>query len=263
MPFFERIAKWIVAGGAVLLALSPFFVTPETAFPAVFMRTIAVRVAIEIMMLAYLFLVLFFPRYRPKNSSIAYAIGAFLFVFLLSTLFGINPYRSFWGSHERMEGYVTVLHFGALFLALFGTFQKPEEYKKILWASVLVSVAQSFYAFGQLPFINIESTKLYANETTRISGTFGNATIFALYLIFQLFFAAMLFFWMRSRLLRGVLAAVFLIDVVAVFFSGTRGAMLGMLAGDSGPVMPRRMPGSWSSGSPRSRTVAHSSRRWR
>ena len=231
MPFFERIAKWIIACGVVLLALSPFFVSPETAFPAVFLRTIVVRIAIEIMVLVYLFLALFFPKYRPKKSTIAYAVALFLFVFLLSTLFGINPYRSFWGSHERMEGYVTVLHFGALFLVLFGTFQKPEEYKKVLWASLLVSVAQSFYAFGQLPFINIESTKLYANETSRISGTFGNATILALYLIFQIFFAAMLFFWTRARWLKGVLIAIFLIDAVAVFFSGTRGAMLGMLTG--------------------------------
>lgn len=231
MVFLEKIAKWVVVGGVLFLALSPFFVTPETAFPAVFLRVIITRVVIELMVVAYLFLALFFPQYRPRKSTIAYAVGAFLFAFLLSTVFGINAYRSFWGSHERMEGYITLLHFGALFLVLFGTFRKPEEFKKVLWASVIVSVAQSFYAFGQLPVLGIQATKLYANETSRISGTFGNATIFALYLLFQVFFTILLFFWEQGKKKRWLLECIFIIDLAAIIFSGTRGAVLGIAVG--------------------------------
>ncbi|MDO8558244.1 MAG: O-antigen ligase family protein [bacterium] len=231
MPFLEKIAKWIIIGGVVLLSFSPFFVTPETAFPAVFIRVIITRLVIEVMVVFYVFLALFFPLYRPRKSAITYAVGAFLFAFLLSTIFGINSYRSFWGSHERMEGYVTLLHFGALFMVLYGTFRRPEEFKKVLWMSVVVSVAQCFYAFGQIPAINIQSTKLYANETSRISGAFGNATIFALYLVFQTFFSAMLFFWERKSWMRWTLGIIFLINIVAIIFSGTRGAMFGVAAG--------------------------------
>jgi O-antigen ligase/tetratricopeptide (TPR) repeat protein len=231
MDFFQKIAKWIIAGGTVLLALSPFFVSAQTAFPAVFLRVIMDRIAIEVMFVVWLFLAMFFPQYRPKRSVIAYAVGVFMLAFLFSTIFGINPFRAFWGSHERMEGYVTLLHFGAFFLILYSTFKKPEEFKKVLWAAIIVSVAQCFYAFGQLPGINIESTKLFANDTSRISGTFGNATIFALYLIFQAFFALMLFFWENAAWKRRLCLAIFAMDFLGIYFSGTRGALLGSIMG--------------------------------
>lgn len=227
----EKIARWIVGGGAVLLALSPFFVNPQTVFPAVFLRVVLVRLIIEVMFLAYLFLALCFPSYRPRRSSIALAVGAFVAVSALSTVLGVNPYRSFWGSHERMEGYVTLLHFGILFLALWGTFHRTDEFKKVLWASVIVSVAQFFYAFGQIPGIDVAQTKLYANETTRISGTFGNATIFALYVLFQLFFALMLFFWERASWKRALLGVIAALGAVSLYFSGTRGALAGSYLG--------------------------------
>jgi hypothetical protein len=234
MDFRAGSATWIIVGGAVCLALSPFFVTPETLLPTVFLRVIIVRSLIEIMTLAYLFLCLFLKGargYRPQHSWIAWAVGAFLCAFLLSTIFSINPYRSFWGAHERMEGYVTLLHFGALFLVLYGTLRTPEAYKKILWASVLISVVQCGYALGQLPGIDIQATKLYATSLPRISGTFGNPDFFSLYLIFQLFFAMLLFLWEKQRWRRAVLVGICLINGAAIFFSGTRGAMLGMYMG--------------------------------
>jgi hypothetical protein len=120
----------------------------------------------------------------------AWAVGAFLAAFLLSTLCGINPYRSFWGSLERMEGYVTLLHFGALFLVLYGTFRTPEAYKPLLWVSVLLSVAECGYAFSQLP------------DKDRIAGTFSNPDVFGLYLLFQIFFALLLLVWEGLQALR-------------------------------------------------------------
>jgi len=141
---------------------------------------------IEIMALAYLVLCLFCKGvggYRPRHAWVAWAVGAFLAAFLLSTLCGINPYRSFWGSLERMEGYVTLLHFGALFLVLYGTFHTPEAYKPMLWVGVLISVGECAYAFSQLP------------DKARIAGTFSNPDVFGLYLLFQIFFALLLMVW--------------------------------------------------------------------
>jgi hypothetical protein len=69
MELLAGIATRIIVGGAVCLSLSAFFVTSETLFPAVFLRVILVRVVIEIMVLAYLFLYLFLPGtrgYRPR-----------------------------------------------------------------------------------------------------------------------------------------------------------------------------------------------------
>jgi hypothetical protein len=159
------VAKWIIGGGAICLALSPFVITSQTLLPELLLRVIVVRAVIEIMALAYLVLCLFCKGaggYRPRHAWLAWAVVAFLVAFLPSTLCGINPYRSFWGSLERMEGYVTVLHFGALFLVPYGTFHTPEAYKPLLWAGVLLSVGECGYACRQIP------------DTQRIAGTFSN-----------------------------------------------------------------------------------------
>ena len=82
-----------------------------------FQRT---RVVIEIMVLAYLVLVLFFPAYRPRKSVIAYAVGAFLFAFLLSTLIGIAKLSTARSQHRFASHSTTWLDFARLCCASHG-----------------------------------------------------------------------------------------------------------------------------------------------
>jgi len=215
----KKICLFIIKTGTYLAMFVPLVVYRYSFFPFVTPKTIYFRILVEIMLAAYLFLMLLFPRYRPKSNIILISILIFIFVLILTSISGINFERSFWSTYERMTGIFTFLHLLAFFVILTSTFKERGDWEKILFVSVLVGI---IICFGVLTSTGLSS---------RGGGTIGNTSFLAAYLLFDIFFALVLFLQQKSSFLR-VFSGVSLLFLVPTLLTSTaRGAIVAFWSG--------------------------------
>jgi len=218
--------KFVVLAGLFFVPFIPFLVSGSLFFPFITTKAFAWRIIVEIIFVAWLALAVSDKGYRPRKSPILYALGIFLFVIGVANALGVNPGASFWSNYERMEGYITLLHLGAFFLVIGSVFNE-ELWKKWWNTSLLASALMVIYAIFQL------SGAITINQGgARVDGTFGNAIYLAVYMLFHIFVA--LFYMARSwkntglRYLYGILI---ISQLVILYYTATRGAILGLLGG--------------------------------
>ncbi|MEK7559923.1 MAG: O-antigen ligase family protein [Patescibacteria group bacterium] len=222
--FLLPLSALIVGGSFWGKVLFPF--GGDLFFPFITGKNIFFRIITEILLGLWVFLAFFDKRYRPKFTPVFWAILATVFVLTLSTIFGANPYRSFWSNYERMEGLVGHLHLFAYFLVLTNSFLKYEDWKKLFFVSLGVSFIVSSYAYFQsLGFIRV------FQSSERVDATLGNSTYLAIYIVFHLFLA--LYFLLKENRgwLKYSLFSLIIYEVPIVFLTATRGAILGLLGG--------------------------------
>lgn len=178
----ERACLFIIRWGTYLVLFTPLVVSTKFFFPFVVPKTIFFRVVVEILFIAYLFLVASnWSKYRPRINALTLAIVIFLAVFILSSFTGINLSRSFWSTYERMTGILTMLHLFAFFVILSSAFKKRDEWEKFFGVSVMVGILLSLYILKG------------SEVSTRGGGTIGNTSFMASYLLFDIFLAISLF----------------------------------------------------------------------
>ncbi len=181
---------------------------------------------------------------------ISWAVLTFLAVYFLSAIFGANFSLSFWGNLERGGGVWNLIHFVLFFWMLSAVFQKKEDWLSLLKLSVGASALVSLLAIGQ-KFFNLG---ILMPQSDRVFSAIGNSAFLATYLIFNIFFAGYLMFgvayggfcsgnkkdilpertppWRgKSKAYLLIYILVLAINIIALFFTGTRGAWLGFLAG--------------------------------
>lgn len=222
----EKILSWILKGGLLLTPFLVLIVTRSLYFPFITGKNFAFRILVELLAAVWVYTALKFARFRPHLTSLVFAVVAFIAVMGLATVFSLSPYRSFWSSFERMEGYIGLLHLFLYFLLLASVFKSERDWWLFFHTSLSASVIVSLYGLFQL------LGKLAIHQgRTRIDATFGNATYFAAYLLFHLFFLMWFFLRTKNRYARGAYAAAFLLESVMLYYTATRGAILGLLGG--------------------------------
>jgi hypothetical protein len=127
--------------GKTLIALTPLtllvvlpgsFVYPFVA-PKVFLFRTLVTV------LAGLWLLLLLgqrERFGPRATPITILLGLFLASAAISTVLGVDPYRSFWGTEERQLGLFTLLHYGVFYLVAASVIDDWRSWRAIFAALV-------------------------------------------------------------------------------------------------------------------------------
>lgn len=166
---------------------------------------------------------------------------ALVAVYLIATIFSVTPSVSFFGSYQRLQGTYTLLSYVVIFALLLSVMRRQEQVERLVTVVVLTSLPISLY--GLLQKLGIDPLPWGGDVVTRIAANMGNAIFIAAYLImvFPLTvgrvvesFADIL---RRERLnyndvIRGagyVIIAV--LQLLAIYFSGSRGPWLGGLAG--------------------------------
>ncbi len=211
----------VVLGSIFLLPFVPLFVSSSTFFPYITGKAFAFRALVELMLGAWLGLWLIDHAYRLRKSWILIAILSFVAVVGLADAFGANPLRSFWSNYERMEGFITILHLAALFLVAASVLQK-EKHWFVFWnISIAVSVV-----------LSVQSFVAVAGGAVRSGLALGNPAYLAVYLLFHIFAALLLLYVRRAQRVWAVSYLVVLACLVpALYFTGTRGSLLGLLVG--------------------------------
>lgn len=222
----NKVLKYIIFVGLFLVPFVPLIVSSSLFFPFIVGKAFVFRIIIEIIFAAWLVLAIRDSEYRPKFSWISGAILLFLLMIGIADLLSENPFKSFWSNYERMEGYIGLLHFAALFFVAGSVLKTQSIWNKLLATSLGVSVVMSIYSLFQL------AGKIVINQGgVRVDGTFGNATYLGIYLVFHLFFATLLYFRSKLNWQKIMLCGVALLDLVILYFTATRGAILGLLGG--------------------------------
>jgi len=221
----NRLLKYVVYSGVFLLPFIPFLVADNFFFPFIVGKNLAFRVLVEIVVASWAILALRNPEYRPRRSWFLWIFSAFVFVMLLANILGVNVGRSFWSNFERMEGFVTLLHlFGYVLVA--SSVLNKKVWARLFATSIGASVIMGVYGIFQLAGV------LKINQGgVRVDGTFGNATYLAVYMLFHMFLSLFMFTKSTSKFQRVFYSVAFLLEGAILYFTATRGAILGLFGG--------------------------------
>ena len=218
--------KYIILAGLFAIPFVPLIVSSSLFFPFITGKAFVFRLIVEIIFACFLVLAIRDESYRPKFSWILGAIVTFLLIMGVADLFGENPLKAFWSNYERMEGYITLLHLGAYFLVLSSVIKTEELWSKLLATSIGGSAIMAIYSFLQI------AGKITINQGgVRVDGTLGNAAYLGIYMVFHIFFAGLLFVRFKANWQKILLAVVALMDIAVLYFTATRGAILGLIGG--------------------------------
>lgn len=217
-----KILLFSLRSGLLLTLISPLLFSEKFFFPYIVPRTTVFHFLVELLSVGTVFLLLFFPNFRPRWNSLVRNLLIFLAVALLATITSADPSKSFTGTIERYFGFFTLLHFGAFFFIATVAWRTRMQWNVFLGLSTLVSV----YAAADFlkPLIFDNSNSLSPSVT-------GNPTFLAGYLLLHLFFAAELITCIRKRWIQIIFGISIIILTSGILFSGVRGAFLGLCAG--------------------------------
>ena len=223
---FSQTLRRVVFVGLFAIPLIPFLVFSDFFFPFITTKAFTWRIIIEIVFAAWVLLVLLDASYRPKRSLILYSLFIFLGIIGLADLLGVAPLKSFWSNFERMEGFITLLHLGMFFIVISSVF-KEVDWKRWWNVSLLASFLMVLYSVLQ-----IIGLKTINQGGVRVDGMLGNAIYLAVYMLFHIFIA-LLFMWRewKSVALRWAYGLLILSQAFVLYYTATRGAILGLLGG--------------------------------
>ncbi len=245
----EKSLRFLVIGAIFSLTLVPFVAPYHNYpnflldsgglfFPYITGKNFAFRILVEIMAGGWLALALINPAYRPRRSWVLTAFTVFVLLIGLSNALGAYPFKSFWSNYERMDGWVTLAHL-LVYLFVAASMMKTEMlWRRLFYTSLALSACVSVYGFSQILGITAIGNNSASGLTARIDATFGNPIYLAVYMLFHVFIA--LWLWSRVWEERGpgrrlpaslLFGSVIAINTLILFFTGTRGTMLGLLGG--------------------------------
>ncbi len=233
----EKTLRAIVLAGIFALPAVALIVANGLFFPYITGKNFAFRIIVEIIASAWLALAFIVPQYRPRRSWILGSFALFVFIIAIADAQGAYPFKSFWSNYERMDGWITIAHTLLLLVVSVSVLHTENLWRRLLQWSLVVSAILSVLGFMQVAGIMTLGSG-GTGLTGRVDATFGNPIYFAVYMLFHIFIAALLWYQMwvvrgkGKRLAPSILYGfAMIIDTLALLSSGTRGAILGLIAG--------------------------------
>ena len=225
IKYLEKIIKYCIYATFFV----PLIVLPSSyIFPFIVPKILMFRILVEVMLGCYiLLLIVNWKEYRPKMTPINIAVLLFFVSFVISTFVGADPYHSFWDNHERMLGLFTIFHYVSFFFVSTTIFKDWKDWRvALLWFLGAGSIVM-FIALMQ----KFSPELLLNRGGTRVSSTLGNPIYVSGYGMFLFFTSALLFFKEKISLWKYLEVGAGLLAIIGLFAGGSRGPMLGWLAG--------------------------------
>lgn len=177
-------------------------------------------------------LTLFQKREQSITSSktvsyVQWALVAYLFVYLVAGIFGVDWWKSMWGEQSRQNGFFVLVHFVLLAFLLPKILRTKESWKNfhrvLVYTGVVVACVALLEAF-------VPAVRSSFSEVGRYGGWLGNPIYLGGYLAFIFFFAARLFVTsgIRERI---AMVVSEVICIGGILVTGSRGPMLALISG--------------------------------
>jgi tetratricopeptide (TPR) repeat protein len=162
-------------------------------------------------------------------------------VYILSTLLSVTPYVSFFGSYQRLQGTYTTLAYIVVFLVVLQGLRTRAQLDRLITVVILNSLPIALY--GLIQRNKLDPLPWGGDVTKRVASNMGNAIFVAAYLIMAaLPTLARVLDAFRSILTEeeanaadipraAVYIFMFLVQVIAIWYTQSRGPLMGLLAG--------------------------------
>ncbi len=220
--------KYFIYAGIFVIPFIPWIVASSSYFPFITGKGFAFRLIVELIFAAWAVLALRDNSARPEKSWVLYSVLILGAVDILATIFGLNPYRSFWSNYERMDGLVTILHLVAYFIVLISVLKDKMKWFYLANVALIANVYIALYGFLQL------AGKAQIHQSAaRLDASLGNSAYLAVYVLFMIFIAGYLLFltWSKNKALAIFYIVMMVLDIVVLYYTATRGAILGLIGG--------------------------------
>lgn len=161
------------------------------------------------------------------NKYVYLLTGLWILSLLLSTIFSVAPLESFFGSYNRIQGFLTHIFYIIYFVITLHFFYKKENIGKALTFIVGISLITSLYAILQK--FGIDFIPAYLKETylDRSFSTFGHPNFLGQFLLFPIWICILNMSKKHKKQTVFYLTS-FLILVTALIFTENRASMLGL-----------------------------------
>ncbi|MDX1688200.1 MAG: O-antigen ligase family protein [Candidatus Promineifilaceae bacterium] len=184
-------------------------------------------------------------RWGSKRSiwRLPFVLPIFLLVivYLVSTVFSVTPRVSWAGSYQRLQGTYTTLSYIVIFALAAATIRRRDQINRLVTTVIITSIPISLYAL--LQHYNLDPLPWGGNVQRRVAGHMGNAIFIAAYLIMAVPLTASRIIDAFTNILGDeelsysdvVRSSVYIftlaIQLVAIYWSQSRGPLLGLLVG--------------------------------
>jgi len=205
----------------LIITTQPYFVTRQPYFVSPMGKAIFFRVGVELLLVCYVALILRDRKSPPPKTPLLWAVLAYLTTLLLAAVVSLEPYRSWWGTLERMDGAFAVLHYGIFFLMLAGVFRTQRDWRVFFNFSLSVSVVVGIYAL----------VERIAGGHAGVSSTLDGRPFLAAYAMFHVFLAGLAIHWAKTRMAHAWAGATLGLNLLTLFLAAERGALVGLGAG--------------------------------
>ncbi|MBI5370027.1 O-antigen ligase family protein [Candidatus Uhrbacteria bacterium] len=177
----------------------------------------------ELLFVGFFWLIHAHPQFRPRWNAVSIAFVLYLAVVVFVSLIGVDPFLSFWASTDRINGVLFLLHLGGIFFVLSSVLRTQEDWNIFFLVNSMIALLVCFVFF--LSFLD-PSFFSYS----KAGSTLGNSTYLGAYLLFSIFFSALLAVTGRSSNVRkyGFITAIFF--ALTIFFTSAlaaKGALMG------------------------------------
>ena len=221
----KDITRWVALGALFLIPFTPLLVANSFFFPFITGKAFYFRILVEIAVCAWSVLALLDKEYRPRFSWIGVAAVGFVVWMFVADAFALNAAKAFWSNFERMEGWVLLIHLLGFFFAAGAVLRVEKKWRAWFLTSLGVSIVVSLYSIGQLT-----GALAIHQGSTRIDATLGNSAYLAIYFLFNVCLALWLALTEKYSLLKWSLIVLAAVEAALIFFTETRGTVLGLIA---------------------------------
>lgn len=221
--------------GFFLIMVQIINVMPPWFTPTDWGKIIIFRITLAILIFLFLFQILFkkicFPDIKEKIKSVSllfWLLISLFGIYLLSTIFSVDPHFSLLGDPNRNGGFINFT-FYIIFAILTFLIIKKKDWQKILdftiFIGIIVSIVAIFQQFGIF-------SKYLIPFTVRPISTIGNAILLSLFLLLLTFISFTFGIKTKNRLKKFFyFFSCLLFLSVSIFLVQTRGALIGLAIG--------------------------------
>lgn len=167
--------------------------------------------------------------------------------YAISTGFGVARFVSWWGSYQRLQGTYTYFSYIIIALLTMAHLRHPDQIRRLQHTIVVTSLPIAIY--GIIQHMQVDPLPWGGDTTTRVAANAGNAIFLAAYLIMAFFFTLERVYSSFAYLLGykppnhdesqdiptalagGAYLFIVMVQLLAIFWTQSRGPWLGLLFG--------------------------------
>jgi O-antigen ligase len=209
----------------------------ESAHPFDFQKMIIFKILLFTLIFFSTMKFAFFPGFKKILAKVSVKYFYIFFIILIFSLitisWSVDPKISFYGSLDRQMGWLNEFYFFLFFIFLSLNIiiskNKDKKIRGILKIIVISSSLVSLYAVFQFFGLDFVIWDEPAIETRRAMSTLGQPNFLGSFILLTIPFAAYLFTRTNNFYYKIIYALSFLVQILALIFSGSRGAWIAFL----------------------------------